>query len=64
VLADIFDLLAMVNTGKKKPKPYPRPWSNTTRKKKIANRAGRTGAETMAILAQMKNGITDDGGDW
>jgi len=64
VLADTYDLLAMVNSGNKKPKPYPRPWTNTTTRKKIANRAGRTPAQTIAILEMMKKGTLTDGGNW
>lgn len=28
VLRDLYDLLAIVNSGRTKPRPYPRPWDN------------------------------------
>lgn len=48
-LLDLYDLLAIVNSGKKKPKPYPRPWDPKPVKHGGTN--GRTQEEVRAILA-------------
>ena len=50
ILMDLFDLDMAVNAGKKKPKPYPRPWKQKTNVQKHGNVGGRTRAEIVAIL--------------
>lgn len=47
VLMDLYDLTHAVNAGKRKPKPYPRPWKVT--ESKVA-RSNLTREETLAAL--------------
>lgn len=50
ILMDLFDLDMAVNAGKKKPKPYPRPWKQKGVTQKHGNTGGRSRAEVVAIL--------------
>jgi hypothetical protein len=51
VLAATYDLLAQVNSGRKKPKPFPRPWPSSEGKKK-----GSVRADARNILQKAKDG--------
>jgi hypothetical protein len=51
VLADIFDLLAAVNS-KRKPKPYPRPWP-TGNKQRIGSAKTLTRSQVIERLKKM-----------
>lgn len=50
VLMDLFDLDMAVAAGKKKPKPYQRPWKQEGDVKRMGNTGGRSRAEVVAIL--------------
>lgn len=54
ILADIFDLTAGIHSGKRRPKPYPRPWDTDGRRK--FGKTNRPTAEVVAILAARGHG--------
>lgn len=55
VLADLYDLTVVVNSGKgKRPKPYPRPWESTSADTtRVGRKNTRSPEETRAILARV-----------
>lgn len=55
ILADAFDLTAAINSGKRSPKPYPRPWHE--RPEKYGSTGGRTREEIEAILAAKRGPV-------
>lgn len=52
-LLDLFDLLAIVNSGRRKPRPVPRPWDP---KPKRMGKTNRSRDEVIAILASRGHG--------
>jgi hypothetical protein len=56
-LADVFDLLALINS-KKKPKPYPRPWKNPDTQN--IGRKGQAREKVLQRLRQMNNRGLED----
>jgi len=52
ILMDQFDLDMAVNAGKKKPKPYPRPWKTSD---KTTQRHGNAGGRSRAEVARILN---------
>lgn len=51
VAADLFDLTASIASGKRQPKPYPRPWD--PQPKRMGDTGGRTREQIEAILASL-----------
>lgn len=52
VLAHVYDLLALVNSGKKKPKPYPAPWPDENTKK-LGSRKPQLRSDVLRQLDRM-----------
>lgn len=61
LLADLWDLTVAANTsGKSRREPYPRPWPTTgTATRTRGDAGGRSPDEVRAILASMREGVTD-----
>lgn len=57
ILMDHFDLDMAVNAGKKKPKPYPRPWKVKGNVQKHGNTGGRSRAEVVKILNDLGHSL-------
>lgn len=53
VLVAQYDLLAQVHSGKRTPKPFPRPWPDANVQKK-----GKTRQDAREILKRVKDGET------
>jgi hypothetical protein len=52
VLTQVYDLLAIVNSGKKKPKPYPTPWP-AEGSNRIGSKTNLSGVDVMRRLDSM-----------
>lgn len=55
VLRDLYDLLAHVNSGRRKPKPYPRPWD--PKPKRMGSTGGRNREQVLALLRSRGHGV-------
>jgi hypothetical protein len=50
VLSHVFDLLANVNSGKKKPKPYPAPWPEVG----VNKLGGKTKQDRKTVIERLR----------
>lgn len=56
ILADLVDITIKVNSGKKKPDPYPRPWVKAKKSERLADGSKYSPESGLNILTRIKRG--------